>query len=42
MDNEKIINRINNLLAKTVENGCTPEELKNHLMPGRYVNLRRV
>jgi uncharacterized protein YnzC (UPF0291/DUF896 family) len=26
MDNEKIINRINNLLAKTVENGCTPEE----------------
>ena len=26
MTNEKIINRINNLLAKTVENGCTPEE----------------
>lgn len=26
MTNDKILNRINNLLAKTVENGCTPEE----------------
>lgn len=26
MTNEKILDRINKLLAKTVENGCTPEE----------------
>ena len=26
MDNQKIMERISNLMAKTVENGCTPEE----------------
>lgn len=46
MDNEKIINRINNLLAKTVENGCTPEEaaaaaaMAQKLIAKHHINMR--
>ena len=46
MTNEKIINRINILLAKTVENGCTPEEAAaaaakaQELIAKHHVNMR--
>lgn len=46
MTNEKIINRINNLLSKTVENGCTPEEAAaaaakaQELIAKHHVNMR--
>lgn len=46
MTNEKILDRINKLLAKTVENGCTPEEAAaaaakaQQLIAKHHINLR--